>query len=58
MTSNHNIDKIITESDSKLVINSIRGLIMVLSQIDINVMDIVNLVKKFDNIDFNYCNRS
>lgn len=53
--SDHFIDNIVIESNSQLVIDSIRGLI----KVPINhVADIVSLARNFDDIQFSYCNRS
>lgn len=43
------MDKILTESDSQFVRNSFRSLIKVSSQNINNVIDILNLVRNFDN---------
>lgn len=40
------------------MINSIKGLIKVSGQIINHVIDIVNLARNFNNIQFNYRNRS
>lgn len=46
------------ESDSKIVLNSILGKITAPSRISNHIIDIVNLARKFKNIQFNYCNKS
>lgn len=57
-TCDRNMDKILIESDAKIVINSTRGLITVSSHIMNHVIYIINLGKNIDNIQFSYCNKS
>lgn len=52
------MDNIPVESDSELVINSNLGRTTAPSQIINHVRDILNLVSKFDIVQFNYCNKS
>lgn len=58
MSRERNMDKIVTGSDSQLVVNFVKGLIKVPSQINNHVLDIVNLARHFVNIQFSYCNMS
>lgn len=58
ITSERNMDKVLIESNSQLVINSIRGSITVPSQIINYGIYIINIVRNFDDIQFSYCNRS
>lgn len=50
MTGNRNIDKILIENDSQLIINSIKGLIKVPNQVIKHVIDTLNLARNFNNI--------
>lgn len=57
MGRDQNIDKIVIDNESQIVINSI-NLVKVPSQIFNYVLNIVNLARNFTNIHFSYCNRS
>lgn len=52
------MDKIVIASDSHFMNNSIKSLIKIPSQIIKHILDIVNLVKHFVNIQLGYCNMS
>lgn len=54
---NYNMDKIVIRSDLQFMINSIKGSIKFSCQITNKVMDIRNLKRNFDNIQYSYCNR-
>lgn len=52
-----NMDDILIESGSQIVINSIKSLIKIPSSIINHVLYIMNLAKNFNNIRFPCCNR-
>lgn len=57
MMTDCNINKIVIESLLQFVINSIKGLIKVTSQIINHILNIVILAKSVDDIQFDYNNK-
>lgn len=58
MATDRNMDQILIESDLQLVVNSTRDLIKVPAQFVNHVIDIGNLARNFNNIQFSYFDRS
>lgn len=56
--TDRNMDKILTESDPQIVINSIKGVMKVPSHIINYVIVIINLARNFNTIHSSYYNRS